>query len=38
MEGERCEICECMHEEDNPVVLDEKRLICLECIGDMDEL
>ena len=35
MDGERCDVCGCLHEADNPVVKDGI-LICLECIGDLE--
>ena len=36
MKGEVCEICGALHEEDNPVVLDDGILLCLDCVGYMD--
>ena len=37
MNGDRCDICGCDHDDENPVVLDDDgRLKCLECIYDLE--
>ena len=35
MEGEVCELCGAVHEDNNPVVLDDG-LVCLECLGNFE--
>ena len=37
MNGERCSICGVEHEYDNPVLKHDGRLLCIDCIFEIEE-
>ena len=37
MNGERCSVCGQVHEYDNPILMDEERLICIDCLFEIEE-
>ena len=36
MSGDMCEMCLCMEDDENPVVLDGEIFMCMECVKDKE--